>query len=81
MHQAGRVYHTDHIDSISAWIASSIDDNGSSSENALCLKSIAGLGMVKSEAFDRHFMHQAVSVCHTDHIDSIIAWIASSFDV
>ena len=33
--------------------------------------------MVKIEAFEkRHFMHQAVRVCHTDHTDSIISWIA-----
>ena len=36
--------------------------------------------MVKIEAFDHfHFMHQAVRVCCTDHTDSIIARIASSF--
>ena len=34
--------------------------------------------MVEIEVFDiRHFIHQAVRVCHTD---SIIAWIACSFD-
>ena len=39
------------------------------------------LGMRKIEVFDkRHFMHQTVRVCHTDHTDSIIACIACSFD-
>ena len=30
--------------------------------------------MAKMEAFDdSHFMHQIVSVCHTDHPDSIVS--------
>ena len=34
---------------------------------------IAGLGMVKMEAFDdSHFMHQDVRVGHTDHTGSIV---------
>ena len=82
MHQAVRVCRTDHNDSIIARIACSFLLKyafGISSEIALLLWAWA-LGMVKIETFDHfHFMHQAVRVGCTDHNDSIIARIASSF--
>ena len=40
------------------------------------------LGMAKIEAFDdSHFMHQTVRVCHTDHPDSIVSYMACIVDL
>ena len=40
------------------------------------------LGMVKIEVFDDfHFMHQTVSVCHTDRPDSIVSSMACIVDL
>ena len=40
------------------------------------------LRMVKMEAFDdSHFMHQAVTVGHTDHTGSIVSPMACIFDL
>ena len=37
---------------------------------------------MKIEAFDdSHFMHQTVRVCHTDHPDSIISYMACIVDL
>ena len=70
MHQAVRVCHTDHTDSIVSSMACIFDFK----KNFLCnckLRALSvsySLGMVKIEAFDNsHFMHQTVRGRHTDH--------------
>ena len=79
MHQAVRVGHTDHTGSIVFPMACVFDLK----KKFLCnWTAIAGLGMVKMEAFDdSHFMHQAVRVGHTDHTGSIVFPIACIFDL
>ena len=88
MHQAVRVGHTDHTGSIVFPMACIFDlkkkflCNWTLIKIVLYRRAIAGLGMVKMEAFDNpHFMHQTVRVGHTDHTGSINACIACSFDL
>ena len=73
MHQTVSVCHTDHPDSI----VSSMACIGGLKKNFLYNWKSYSLGMVKIEASDdSYFMHQTVSVCHTDHPDSIVSSMA-----
>ena len=88
MHQAVRVGHTDHTGSIVFPMACIFDlkkkflCNWTLIKIVLYRRAIAGLGMVKLEAFDDpHFMHQTVRGGHTDHTGSIVFPMACIFDL
>ena len=77
MHQAARVCHTDHTDSIVSSMACIFDLKNKFLYNRICYS----LGMVKIEAFDdSYFMYQTARVCHTDHPNSIVSSMACIFD-
>ena len=80
MHQTVRVCHTDHPDSIVSSMPCIVDLKISiyTTGKSHCYS----LGMAKIEAVDdSHFMHQTVSVCHTDHPDSIVSSMACIVDL
>ena len=83
MHQAVRVGHTDHTDSIVFPMACIFDLKKKFLCNRTLIKIVLySLGMVKMEAFDDpHFMHQTVRGGHTDHTGSIVSLMACIFDL
>ena len=68
----------------SALVAKQYGDTVTLASNGTCayVRTYVSLGMAKIEAVDdSHFMHQTVSVCHTDHPDSIVSSRACIVDL